>query len=215
MVSMLGRKSGTQHARCPVRSEGSTGGGFQVPESMGTGLAFPQHHILKASSNRRQGHVWTMHSGAEGRVGVGEALGVGGAWARPRPFLQRPASSVQPLGFADPRRASQPCSALRSPGRGSQWSFVRGCWKDRIQGYTGEVGLAASPRREQRPKQRMLQVLKGLGENRSACLLRWQGGTHQQRPWHQEIPQRWQGPGLPWEGSVSGGQRQEDLEEPD
>ena len=62
----------------------------------------------------------------------------------------------------------------------------------------------------------MLQVLKGLGENRSACLLRWQGGTHQQHPGTRRSHKRWRGPGLPWEGDVSGGgQRQEDLEEPD
>ena len=111
-----------------------------------------------------------------------------------------PSSSVlalqrsEALRFADTRSASQPCSALRSPGRGSQWSFVPGLLEGPHSGIHRGSGSGCVPRREQRPKQRMLQVLKGLGENRSACLLRWQGGTHQQHPWHQEIPQKVAGP---------------------
>ena len=193
MVSILGRKS--QHARCPVRSERSTDGGFQVPESTGTGLAFPQHHILKASCNRRQGAPGACTVGRKG----GSAWAGHWVWAGHSPG-PAPSSSVlalqrsEALRFADTRSASQPCSALRSPGRGSQWSFVPGLLEGPHSGIHRGSGSGCVPRREQRPKQRMLQVLKGLGENRSACLLRWQGGTHQQHPWHQEIPQKVAGP---------------------
>lgn len=222
---MPGRKSGTQHARCPVRSEGSTDGGFQVPKSMGTGLAFPQHHILKASYRRQHTHGACTAERKGGLAWAGCWVWAGRwVWAGHWPPGPAPSSSVLALQrpvprrsrFADLCRASQPCSALRSPGRGSQWSFVPGLLEGLHSGIYRGSGSGCFPRREQRPKQRMLQVLKGLGENRSTCLLRWQGGTHQQHPWHQEIPQGWRGPGLTWEGSVSGGgQRQEDLEEPD
>lgn len=188
---------------------------FRCPKAWGRASHFrsttssrPQRAHEACTAERKGGSTWA------GRW----------VWAEHWPPCPAPSSSVLALQrpvprrsrFADPCRASQPCSALRSPGRGSQWSFVPGLLEGLHSGIYRGSGSGCFPRREQRPKQRMLQVLKGLGENRSTCLLRWQGGTHQQHPWHQEIPQGWRGPGLTWEGSVSGGgQRQEDLEEPD
>lgn len=59
------------------------------------------------------GRAWSMHSGAEGRVGVGGALGVGGAFPRPRPFLQRPRSSA--FRGTPVRRYSQCITTLLCP----------------------------------------------------------------------------------------------------
>ena len=86
-----------------------------------------------------------QRSGREGRRGRGIGCGRGIPQAPPLP----PASSL----FSVPRHSGSqilavhhnpalPCGAQVGALSGA---LSRGCWKDRIQGYTGEVGLAASP----------------------------------------------------------------------
>lgn len=88
----------------------------------------------------------------DGAAGVGEALAPGPAPCSTVLPLERPPTSASPH-FSIPstpgsqilkehHNAALPCGAqVAALNR----ALSQGCWKDRIQGYSGEVGLTDSP----------------------------------------------------------------------
>ena len=107
---------------------------FRCPRASGRASHF---HSTTSSRPRATGcgHAWSMHSGAEGRVEVGGALGVGGALPQAPPLppeysiFDVPRHSVSRI-LAVHHSPALPCGAQVGALSGA---LSRGCWKDRIQ----------------------------------------------------------------------------------